>query len=755
MKKMFLTVLMALALLFCTASASADLVLPKGTTDIADEAFLNAKLSYYLTIPDGVKTIGHQAFAGSSAVQVKLPASLTYIALDAFSPNASFEVLPGSYARQWCIDNDYFYDEMRVFVNTEAIVSYADKPAVLKAKCSYPEQVDFYRWETSSNLMTWQAVPDQTGSSIQVSYVDNLKVSYVRCRASVNGVLLEPANYATVTYKPGTVQFSTEKSKALSGDAIYLEWTDMGTGMQYYLSQWIPDASLENGGRWQTIESRLTFNSYTVYGLEKNTEYNFIVIAMPAQDDGRDLRYETEPFSCTTLEDPYSFKITGSRVEGVSFYAEWERVDGAYYLIEYLQEGRDPSVLVANWEGTNVWIYGIPRNTDFSVRLTAWVPDKRYESNRYNIASALANARSGDYDPAITLNDVTVANGIVHLSWNALGGTVYTVYMSLDGGQTSTPIASGLEVTYYDVNGLEPGKQYSFKVTAVSGSWNNSTEWSSITVPEKNSANVEYRALLIGEVSFKGRQRAERNYGDVELIASALETAKGPNGSLYSVVRRKDLNADQILDAISDTFSGADENDVSLFFIGTHGDISDIGQDAGYIQTVDPNGTQGYLDLYVLADLLSRVKGKVIVWLGSCGSGAGIYEQGVPQNGDALTSVAMQAFSACDSVTEVPADGLGGTGEFRKAGKFYVLTAARYHEMSWGLESMHYNFFGKFLSEGITVANGMPADANADGKVTQHELFLYIKAREENKENFVYQNVQEYPLNSEYVLFVQ
>ena len=57
-KKMLLFVMMAMALLFCGAPALADFILPNGTTDIADEAFYNASVPYYLTIPDGVKTIG-------------------------------------------------------------------------------------------------------------------------------------------------------------------------------------------------------------------------------------------------------------------------------------------------------------------------------------------------------------------------------------------------------------------------------------------------------------------------------------------------------------------------------------------------------------------------------------------------------------------------------------------------------------------------------------------------------------------------
>ena len=44
----------------------------------------------------------------------------------------------------------------------------------------------------------------------------------------------------------------------------------------------------------------------------------------------------------------------------------------------------------------------------------------------------------------------------------------------------------------------------------------------------------------------------------------------------------------------------------------------------------------------------------------------------------------------------------------------------------------------------------MRADANRDGKLTQQELFLYIRQFDE----MYMQNVQTYPLNSDYVLFV-
>ena len=59
-----------------------------------------------------------------------------------------------------------------------------------------------------------------------------------------------------------------------------------------------------------------------------------------------------------------------------------------------------------------------------------------------------------------------------------------------------------------------------------------------------------------------------------------------------------------------------DDNDVSLFFIATHGDIDEIGRSAGSLATVNEAGITDALRLEELADALSKVPGTVIVWLG-------------------------------------------------------------------------------------------------------------------------------------------
>ena len=95
------------------------------------------------------------------------------------------------------------------------------------------------------------------------------------------------------------------------------------------------------------------------------------------------------------------------------------------------------------------------------------------------------------------------------------------------------------------------------------------------------------------------------------------------------------------------------------------------------------------------------------------------------------------------------------TGELRLP-NFQVMTAARYRYVGWGSNEENVSYFTKYLVDGVYGPGGsMPADLNGDGKVTQHELFLYIKQAEEDPETGMDQDVQAYPMESDYVLFVK
>ena len=280
-------------------------------------------------------------------------------------------------------------------------------------------------------------------------------------------------------------------------------------------------------------------------------------------------------------------------------------------------------------------------------------------------------------------------------------------------------------------------------------------------------ASVEYRALLIGEVNYRF-EYCGRNRGDVKMMAEMLENVHGLYGGAYSITEKYDLDNSGVLSAIRQTFSPADDNDVSLIFIACHGN-----SDTGALVTCPSEE----MALETLADALSKVPGKVIVILGSCGSGAAVYSNGKPSQEDAekaakaFDQAVVKAFSKADPGIEVKSvrsgidsDGIqSNTGELRVENKFYVLTACDYREVSWGMEGEEgaFNFFTLWLTQGICNSGYMPADTNYDGQTTLNELYAYISKVGDNyafpsgRFKVEYQHVQVYPSNSNYVLFIR
>ena len=364
--------------------------------------------------------------------------------------------------------------------------------------------------------------------------------------------------------------------------------------------------------------------------------------------------------------------------------------------------------------------------------------------------------------PFISIESCEINGDVANVQWTHLAGCVYDVYVSLNGDEESCTVQN-LSRNYIDLKGLKPEDKWVIRVEAKCGTWSTSTLKTEIGKPAVN--DIQYRALLIGEVNFKGSMYAARNYGDVELVTEMLQNVKTPSGTYYSYVREKDLSRDGILNAIREAFGNADENDVSLLFIATHGNVSNLGRYAGALSTIEiPNKEHGTFLIEDLTSALKAIKGTKIVWLGSCGSGSVIYDPEHPEE----ENIAGPYDGDYDEDEwdgwpeyEINDDGeisLGDAETFdiseMRLDNFQVLTAARYRFVSWGRAGDTRNAFTEFLTDGVNGPDGsMPADMNQDGELTQHELFLYIKLREEDPEQGVDQDVQAYPFDSDYVLF--
>ena len=369
---------------------------------------------------------------------------------------------------------------------------------------------------------------------------------------------------------------------------------------------------------------------------------------------------------------------------------------------------------------------------------------------------------------------LTLSTGTATLAVNAtdLLNKKLTLKPAIDPDSHSafTYVSSDAKVAAVSAKGVITAKKKGTATVTVK-TYNGLKASVKVTVKDPNA-----RALLVGQTDFDWLGYAGRNGGDVRLMASMLNSVRSPSGGAYAghITKKYNLTAAKLRTAISTAFAGADEDDVSLFFIATHGVTNISGVNAGALVMTDSGyGTHGGLvasDLMRLSDLaacLSKVKGRVIVIVESCGSGAAVKSNDARRaksagvDADAFSRAVVEAFSAADPGMPAEACEDDGTGRRPRVAdfankKFCVLTASDIGQESYGSEQYGWNFFTWWLTNGIGTSGAMPADADRDGTATLGELYDYIAESETmlpaNYPGYE-QNVQVYPAGSGYGLF--
>ena len=310
----------------------------------------------------------------------------------------------------------------------------------------------------------------------------------------------------------------------------------------------------------------------------------------------------------------------------------------------------------------------------------------------------------------------------------------YTVYMTGPEGR-ETAVAKEIGVTFCDVDGLEADTEYTFRLKASYGDWSAGGESVTVRTGAKRTGTV-CRALLIGEINYsRPGMRTIDSVGDLKMLCEMLETVTDPEGNAYSVVRRTDLTKAGIRQAIRETFAGADKDDISLFFIATHGQNEPHGDPEKNGSLLAYNPETGIDELITddeLAAWLAAVPGKKIVLLEACSSGSNIYNEqeqagyGLPRSDGAL----------------------------RRKG-FTVLTSSAHMEDSYGYdqgEPLH-TVFTYALTQGVGTEGAMPCDRNGDGLASAGELLAWIRAFRDPYIPGELQHAQMYPAWSEEPLF--
>lgn len=233
-------------------------------------------------------------------------------------------------------------------------------------------------------------------------------------------------------------------------------------------------------------------------------------------------------------------------------------------------------------------------------------------------------------------------------------------------------------------------------------------------------AGTTCRALLIGNYTYS------TGYGtlygppyDIQAIATTLSESGLRS---FSSTNMTNLTADEILSAVSSTFSSATSADISLFYYAGHGYSSSDSEKNGAL--VGADGTS-YVYATDLRTALDAVPGRKIVIIDACYSGA-------------LISRSLKS-----SVTQDPAVSflntfMQGSGLLRRsnlaADQYFVMTASAGSQESYEIKKsgQSMGIFSKFFSLGMGYDReegsfvSPAADDNGDSIVTFAELYDYV-----------------------------
>lgn len=230
-----------------------------------------------------------------------------------------------------------------------------------------------------------------------------------------------------------------------------------------------------------------------------------------------------------------------------------------------------------------------------------------------------------------------------------------------------------------------------------------------IKVEEAQSQGTVYRLYTVANAFYDGYDSLPAALIDQKLLSGAFAYAKEAGMPVASVVNRQNLTGAQLkalMNAMAE--SGADEDDVTVFFYSGHGYDKTgalVGSDRARVEV---SQVRAYLD---------RVPGTVILMLDSCFSGQ--YAKG-------KSAVAPEDYN------QKVIDAFAGGAAKAASGKYKVLTACAADQESWC--GSYYSFFSYLAGKGLGcqwpkyTQGKLLADENGNGAVTLNELYRYTQA---------------------------
>lgn len=210
------------------------------------------------------------------------------------------------------------------------------------------------------------------------------------------------------------------------------------------------------------------------------------------------------------------------------------------------------------------------------------------------------------------------------------------------------------------------------------------------------------RALLVACKEFISQpDLGSASSGNLHMIGSALIGAD-PRLEVLSIEDGTIGTPEALGVSISSAFGSADEDDLSILYLCTHGVVSSSDDGQVYLLLGDGE-TESPLSAAQLTDMVAAIPGEKLLIIDACYSGA-LIGRGM--------SMSMPDLLLTDP-------------------SIHVLTSADGHESSWYYDSDHLSngalsYFASAFSSGLGLYGRPEADSDGDGSVTLEEMHRYL-----------------------------
>lgn len=229
-------------------------------------------------------------------------------------------------------------------------------------------------------------------------------------------------------------------------------------------------------------------------------------------------------------------------------------------------------------------------------------------------------------------------------------------------------------------------------------------------------ANTVFRALLIGQTDYPGIYKLEGPGKDIVKLGETLDA--------YYVTTKTNLTAEEILKAVSTSFFGSKEQDISLFYYSGHGDEA-----SGALVGID---MESKVTAAQLRSALDEIPGRKVIIVDACYSGALIGRSLLHNYAVDPAALFIDAFKPR----------IRARSSNLAVERNYVIASSKGDEESW--EASYGGIFSNAFAESKN-----SGDLDGDQVVTFEEAYLYTKEKVDKiaSSNGKTQSVQVYPEN--------